>query len=810
MKISYSWLQQFIDLPETPETIAEILTAIGLEVESWEEVCSVKGALEGLRIGEVLECEKHSNADKLRVTQVNLGDGNTYQIVCGAPNVAKGQKVIVAPVGAWVHPSEGEKFQIKSAKIRGEKSEGMICAEDEIGLGKGHDGIMILPADAPLGLLAAEYFKVKKDVVFEIGLTPNRSDAQCHKGVAEDLAAYFNFHFNENRKIKVHSSEIKSTISNPFAIQIETEKCTRYCGVYIQNVEVKPSPEWLRSLLATIGLKSINNIVDITNYILHSYGQPLHAFDADFIAGNSVRIKHLPDNTSFHALDEKNYVLKADDVIICDKDAQPLCIAGIYGGYNSGVKETTKNIFLESAVFDSVAVRKTASRLLLRTDAAQRFEKGIDVLQTKDIAFLAAQMIVETCENASMSDVVDVVNKMSEPANIDLRFEKVSATTGLNINKDDIKRLLKALHFQIIEENADSLKLLQPSNKIDVTREIDVIEELLRIYGLDKVEIPSELQSAINWSDKLKKEFYVHKISERLCGFGFNEIMTNSMSQKKYYEKFEHDVLSNLVMPMNSVNANIDCMRAGMLYSGLEVIAYNQNRKNSDLKLYEWGKTFTKNGESFVETEFLAILICGKKYTEHWKNTTKDNVDYFDLKSNIKAALSTTGITFSFEKIAEDSVLQYGEQLISQRNSIGKMGLVHAEVLKYFGIHEKVFYAEIRVEDLLKSASKNVLAYKALSKFQDVKRDLAIVLDKQIEYSKIEQIARKVCGAELQYVGLFDVFEDEKKLGEGKKSYAVNFVFSNPAKTYNDNEIDSMMNALKEKLQKELDAQIRA
>lgn len=810
MKISYNWLKTFIDIDETPEKLSEILTNIGLEVESWEEICNIKGELQGLIIGEVIACEKHGNADKLSITKVNIGKSENYQIVCGAHNVATGQKVVVAPVGTWVYPIEGEKFQIKSAKIRGEKSEGMICAEDEIGIGKSHDGIMVLPADTPVGVLASEYFKIKKDVLFEIGLTPNRSDAQSHKGVAEDIAAYINFHFNNNLIVKKNISSVLPSIQNPFEIEVQTEKCLSYCAVYIENVEVKPSPEWLREIMFSIGLKSINNIVDITNFILHGYGQPLHAFDADTIKDKKVLIKHLPNNTIFKALDDKEYLLNADDIVICDSNNSPLCIAGIYGGIDSGVKNETKNILLESAIFESVATRKTASRLHLRTDASQRFEKGIDFLQTKDMAFLAAQMMVETSSNAKMSDVNEIIKVPFIQEKISLRYKKVREVTGLNISNEETKKILQALHIQIIEENENGLIVLQPSNKLDVTREIDVIEEILRIYGLDKVAIPIKLQSAINPNDIYKKESRINKVSETLCGLGFSEIISNSMSQKKYYDMFEPDKEKSLVLPMNSVNANIDCMRANMLYSGLEVMSYNQNRKNIDLKLYEWGKVFEKRDSKYLETEYLSLIASGKKNIEHWKNIQKEPFDFYDLKSNLIQALSTIGVQFSFDNFAEDELLQYGQHIIFQKNIIGKIGLIHQTISKYFDITAAVFYAEIKLNDIIVAASKNKIQYLAVSKFQDVKRDLAIVIDKDIEYASIEKLAKEVCGNELHRISLFDVFEDEKKIGEGKKSYAINFVFSNSTKTYTDNQIDAMMHNMKAKLEENFNAQIRS
>lgn len=813
MKISYNWLCQFLQCDKTPTELAEILTNIGLEVEAMETAHSVKGGLKDLLIGKVESCVKHPNADKLNVTQVNLGNGIVKQIVCGAPNVAQGQTVIVAPVGAFVHPTQGEAFEIKKAKIRGEVSEGMICADDEIGLGTSHEGIRVLPDDINLGTLASDYFKVTSDTVFEIGLTPNRSDAQCHEGVTNDVYAYLKTHGHNATKLSPHKPfDNNANEKCPIKINtIHSEKCARYAGVYIQQVEVKESPEWLKNCLQTIGVRSINNIVDITNYVLHSYGQPLHAFDADKIQGNEVRVHCLPEGTLFVGLDEKSYTLSNDDLIICDGNNNPICIAGVFGGNKSGVSISTKNIFLESACFMPITTRKSSNRHLLRTDSAQRFEKGVDRTRTLEILQIATQLILDICGGNVVGNYFDQTLHAFEPSKINVKTSKVNDLTGLELNDSEVEQLLHYLDFKIIDKNHNHIVVQQPSNKIDVTRPADVIEEILRIYGLNNVKIPTTMQSSIEPSDPLQKEEKTNKVAECLCSLGFNEIITNSMSQSSYADSFLSTENTSPIKPLNSINANIDTMRKSLLFGGLETIAYNNNRKNANLRLFEFGKIYFKSADNTMqEVEQVALFITGQAQADSWLNTQKRNNDFFELKNAIVHSLQCIGVNVQIKPKAGNELLDNACEILSDKSKIGVIGEIKMDVTKKMDVAQSVYYAEIDLQSILVASSKNKIIYKPISKYQDVERDLALVLDEHITFEQIQKVVNKTANQTLKQLNVFDVFSDKNKLGEGKKSYAIHLSFNKNETAFEEGEIENVMKNVQASLEKDLNAIIRS
>jgi len=808
MTISYNWLHEYLPVTIEPERLSKILTAVGLEVESLERYESLKGGLQGLVIGEVLTREKHPNADKLSLTTVHIGSGDPLQIVCGAPNVAAGQKVIVAPVGATIYPKNGDPLTMKVAKIRGVESYGMICAEDEIGLSDHHEGILVLPAEVKVGTAAAAYFKPYTDWVFEIGLTPNRMDAMSHLGVARDVTAYLVHHDKKDYRVKspFNNSFKTDNTSLPVAVEIENANaCQRYSGVSISNVQVKESPQWLQDRLRSIGLRPINNIVDITNFILHETGQPLHAFNAEAIKGRKVLVKNLPEGTPFLSLDDKTRKLNAEDLIICNGDSEPMCIAGVFGGLQSGVKADTKNIFLESAWFNPIDIRKTSFRHGLRTDAATRFEKNVDISNTVNVLKRAAMLIKELAGGEIASDIIDVYPDPREKASVVLKYHYLRKLSGKSYHPDTVKKILTTLGFEIIKEGMDNIWVNAPYSKPDISLPADVVEEIMRIDGLDNVEIPTSIMISPSIETDSYKHTYKEKSANYLVGLGFNEIFTNSITNAAYFDEAELDTTVRL---LNNLSADHNIMRPSMLETGLEAIAHNLNRKNHNLQFFEFGKTYHKPAPgSYNEQEHVCLYITGQVREDSWK-TKGYAVDLYYLKGIVARILQLSGITktawqaTTTQKLADSLEVRINNELIAT------LGAVAPHELKRFDIKQPVFFADIDWELLLKKVAKGVLRYTELPKQLPVHRDLAMIVPKTLPFAEVESAVRKTQIGKLQEVQLFDIFESGK-IGADKKSLAISFTFLDEEKTLTDKEIDGMMNKIMTALEKDLQAEIR-
>jgi phenylalanyl-tRNA synthetase beta chain len=813
MKISYNWLKQYIDLKLSPEETAALLTSCGLEVESIEKFQSIKGGLDGLIIGEVKEREKHPDADRLSVTKVDVGAAELLNIVCGAPNVETGQKVVVAVVGATVHPLSGEPFQIKKSKIRGVLSEGMICAEDEIGLGTSHAGIMVLDASAKVGTSAKEYFKIEDDYVLEIGLTPNRSDAASHIGVARDLAAVINGGINQDSRIKLPGVESFTPDEESFKIDVsveDTDACPRYAGVTISGVEVKDSPEWLQARLKSIGLKPINNIVDATNFVLHELGQPLHAFDAEKISGNKVVVKKLQQGTKFTTLDGTERQLSSNDLMICNAE-EGMCIAGVFGGLKSGITAETKNIFLESAYFNSVSIRKTSRLHGLKTDASFRFERGADPNITVYALKRAALLIKEVAGGKISSSVVDVYPKVIENFKIDFSYANCERLIGKALPKETIQNILRDLQIEIENGTENSLLLSVPPFKADVTREVDVIEEILRVYGYNNVEIPSLLRSSISYSTKPDVEKVKNTISDLLTAKGFTEIMCNSLTAEKYSDLLGETEKSKNVHILNPLSSDLNVMRQTLLFNGLEMIAHNINRKNPDLKFYEFGKTYhlSDSGDwKYTEKSRFSVLVTGRKQSESW-NTNAENANFFELKGIVESVLTKLGIE-SKEVNAENNsqLFSYSSVYESGKKKVVEFGEIKKSVLKKTDIEQEVFYADFDWDEILNQVKRVSVKYTEVPVYPSVRRDLALLVDKQVRYADIKELAFKTERNLLKEVNLFDVYEG-KNLEPGKKSYAVSFVIQDEKATLNDKTISKVMEKVAATLKVNLGATIR-
>jgi phenylalanyl-tRNA synthetase beta chain len=807
MIISYNWLSEYLPVTIDTERLSKILTSIGLEVESLHKYESLKGGLEGIVVGEVLTCEKHPDADKLKITTVNIGATEPSQIVCGASNVAVGQKVIVATVGTMLYPSSGEPFQIKKAKIRGVESFGMICAEDEIGLGESHDGIMVLDADKVPGTKAAELFETYTDYIFEIGLTPNRMDAMSHLGVARDVCAYLWHHDKkELRATSPFKNNFKAD-NNDLIIDVKIENadaCKRYAGVSISNIKVGDSPTWLQNKLKVIGLRSINNIVDVTNFILHETGQPLHAFDAAKIKGKSIVVKNAITDTTFKTLDDKDRKLFAEDLMIANAE-ENMCIAGVYGGAASGVTNDTVNIFLESAWFSNEAVRKTSLKHGLRTDAATRFEKGVDISNTVNVLKRAALMIKEIAGGEISSDVIDVYPTPAEKTSVALKYHYLKKLSGKNYHSDTIKNILTALGFEIQKEGVDEIFVNVPFSKTDIAIPADIVEEIMRIDGLDNVEIPNTISIAPSADNDNGRAALADKTANYLTSNGFSEIFTNSITDSKYYNEA---TLGSTVKMINSLSANLDVMRPSLLQTGLEVIAYNINRKNTDLKLYEFGKTYHTTGVgNYDEKIHLAIYTSGTVTEGGWQQ--KDSkADFYYVKGLCEKIFANAGIKNISIEIATDEDLDYGISIKANNIVIGKAGSINAKTLKQFGIKEPVLFADILWDEVLALNQKANISYKEISKFPSVQRDLALIVDKSIAYADIEKNIKANKIQSLKAIKLFDIFESEK-LGKDKKSMAVNFTFSDDSKTLEDADTEGMMNKIITSLETQLNASVR-
>lgn len=798
MKISYKWLQQFIQTSKTPEELSLILTNIGLEVESLEKVQTIPGGLEGLVIGYVKECAQHPNADRLKVTRVDVGLGEDLQIVCGANNVAAGQKVVVATVNTTVHPTTGEPFKINKSKIRGEVSEGMICAEDEIGLGHDHDGIMELNADAIIGSAAKDYFNLQDDFVFEIGLTPNRADAASHLGVARDLAAYLNIPviMPDLSGFKVQNQDLNIPV-----IVEDQDACPRYSSLSISGISIKESPEWLKDKLNAIGIRPINNVVDVTNFVLHELGQPLHAFDADAISGNKVLVKKLAEGTVFRTLDDADRKLSADDLMICNVDG-PMCIAGVFGGISSGVKQSTTKIFLESAWFNPVSVRKTSKRHGLKTDASFRFERGTDPDMTVTALKRAAILIQELAGGQISSDISDIYPSPAKPFAVEVSFKNVSRLIGKTIPTDEIRATLLGLGIKISSEDADGMNLEVPAYKVDVTREVDIIEEILRIHGYDNVEIPSQIRASLNTTIKPDKEVLQNQIADLLSANGFFEILSNSLTKLSYSAEPE-----KAVRILNPLSSDLDVMRQNLLFSGLEAIAYNQNRRNSDLKFYEFGKVYNLDQDAYKENQRLSVFLSGSKNAESW-NSKSVNTGFYNLKSAVDLIIGRLNIKGLAASATTSPELSSGISYRKGEKSLVEFGAVSKKSLKKLDISSEVFYADFDWDQIVRSVRNNKISYVEVSKFPSVRRDLSMLLNKDISFEQLKQIAQKTEKGLLKEVNVFDVYVGDK-LPEGKKSYALSFLLQDEEKTLTDKQIDAIMQKLILNFEKQAGAEIR-
>lgn len=811
MNISLNWLKRYLDVDLDPNEISEILTTLGLEVEGMETVEAVKGGLEGVVIGEVIECERHANADKLSVTQVNVGQTETIQIVCGAPNVAKGQKVAVAMEGCTLYTAEGEAFKIKKGKIRGEESRGMICAEDELGLGKSHDGIMVLDEAAIPGTKASEFFNLENDIVFDIGLTPNRSDATSHIGVAKDLVAYLKINHGYQGDIKMPDLSSFHTVmhSLEFAVDVEDHQaCPRYCGITLQGVTVGPSPDWLRNSLSTIGVRSVNNIVDITNFILHEYGQPLHAFDAEKVKGNKIIVQKLKEGTPFTTLDEQERKLSADDLMICDGDGNPLCMAGVFGGVGSGVTQATKDIFLESAHFSAKTIRNTSTNHLLRTDAAKVYEKGSDPNICEIALKRAAIMIRDIAGGTITSDIINEYPVRKKPVTIYLRYDEVRRLIGANITKDEIHNILRALQMEISPVDSEKIKVSVPTDKADVLRPVDLIEEILRIYGFNKVEIPSKISSTLNYVQYPTKAQIREKICNVLSGQNFYEMMNLSLIESSLYDNID-SVKDQLVYINNTSNIHLNIMRPDMMLSGLTSIRHNLNRQQTSLGLYEFGRSYRKADEGFIETAFISMFTVGKKEVKNWqKSGERLENDFYTIKTAVHTVLNKLNIQKYQKSEIEDDRWAYGIKYHRGDKVIVQYGKIHPRYSNLMGIKEEVFYAEW-VEDNLLAAVNTKTQIEEISKYPSSTRDLALIIDENVKFEDIEKIAFKIDKKILKSVQLFDVFRSTKHLGDNKKSYAVNFTFSHAERTLKDTEIEKITSNMIAQFEKQLGATIR-
>lgn len=820
MNISYNWLKEYVNFDLTPDEVAAALTSIGLETGDVEEVQSIKGGLEGLVIGEVLTCEPHPNSDHMHITTVNLGQGDPVQIVCGAANVAAGQKVVVATLGTKLYDGD-ECFTIKKSKLRGVESNGMICAEDEIGIGTSHEGIIVLPEDVVPGTLAKDYYNIKSDYVLEVDITPNRSDACSHYGVARDLYAWLiqNGRQATLKRPSVDAFKVDNHDMNIDIVIENTEACPRYAGVAIKNVTVKESPEWLQNKLRLIGVRPINNIVDITNYILHAYGQPMHCFDADKIKGGKIVVKTCPEGTKFVTLDEVERKLSDRDLMICNAE-EPMCIAGVFGGLDSGTTETTKDVFLESAYFHPTWVRKTARRHGLSTDSSFRFERGIDPNGTIYALKEAALLVKELAGGEIASEIKDNYPAPIADFPVELSYEYTNALIGKVIPAETIKSIVTSLEMKITGETPEGLSLLVPAYRVDVQRPCDVVEDILRIYGYNNVEIPTSVKSSLSVKGDVDKSVKLQNlVSEQLVGCGFNEIMNNSLTAATYYEGLETYKPENLVQLMNPLSNDLNVMRATLLFGGLESIQHNANRKNADLKFFEFGNCYHFNAEkknpekvlaAYSEELHLGLWITGKRVSNSWAHPD-ENISVYELKAYVLNIFRRLGVNFGglvFGNLTDDiysvaiSVHTRGGKLLAT------FGVLHKKIQKAFDIDNEVYYADLNWKELMKAIKNNTVAYKEISKFPAVKRDLALLIDKKVQFAEIEKIAYETDKKLLKSVELFDVYEG-KNLEAGKKSYAVSFMLQDENATLNDKQIDKVMQKLIANLQNKLDAKLR-
>ena len=820
MNISYNWLKDYLDFDLQPDEVAAALTSIGLETGGVEEVQTIKGGLEGLVIGEVLTCEEHPNSDHLHITTVNVGGAEPLQIVCGAPNVAAGQKVVVAVNGTKLYDGD-ECFTIKRSKIRGVESNGMICAEDEIGIGTDHAGIIVLPADAVVGTPAKEYYNVKSDYVLEVDITPNRVDATSHFGVARDLAAYLkqNGKPANLKRPSVDAFKIDDEVPAIEVVVENKEACLRYSGITIKNVTVKESPEWLQNRLKVIGLRPINNVVDITNYILHGVGQPLHSFDADKIKGYKVVVRSATEGAKFVTLDGVERTLTDRDLMICNVE-EPMCIAGVFGGLDSGVTEQTKNVFLESATFHPTWIRKTARRFGLNTDASFRYERGLDPNQTVEVMKRAALLIQEVAGGTITGAIQDIYPVPVAPYRVELTYDKVNTLIGKVIPVETVKSILESLEMKIVSETAEGLVIDVPVYRIDVQRDVDVIEDILRIYGYNNVEFSDNVKSNLSYQTPTDRSYKLQNlISEQLCGCGFNEILNNSLTRSAYYDNLSTYPVSHCVMLMNPLSADLNCMRQTLLFGGLESVEHNAKRKNGNIRFFEFGNCYDynidhkKEGETlaeFSEDYRLGLWVSGSRVDNNWAHPNEKSSVY-ELKAYVENILVRLGVNLQkviFGNLANDIYSAGLSITTSSGRQLGTMGIVSPKICKELDIETDVYYAELSWTLLMKEIKKSKVTFSEISKFSAVKRDLALLLEKNVQFAEIEKIATESERKLLKDVALFDVYEG-KNLPAGKKSYAVSFYLQDEGKTLNDKQIDAIMKKIQTNLEQKLGAQLR-
>ena len=808
MKVSYSWIKDYLNVELSAEDCAKVLTDTGLEVEGIQEIESIKGGLKGLVVGEVLTCEQHPNADRLQITNVDVGS-ETLQIVCGAPNVAAGEKVVVATVGTTLYDDKGEPFKIKKGKIRGEDSIGMICGADEIGMGAPQDGIMVLDGNVKSGIKASEYFDLETDTIFEIGLTPNRSDAMGHIGVALDLRAGL---AAQGQKIELTKPSVEAfkVDHSDLIINVEVEDqeaCPRYAGVTISGLQVKESPEWLRRRLEALGLSPVNNVVDVTNYVLHETGNPLHAFDASKIKGNKIVVKTLVKDTKFTTLDEQEYKLDASDLMICNAE-DPMCIAGVFGGLESCVTEQTTSIFLEAAFFNPVSVRKTAKRHTLNTDASFRFERTVNPNTVIWALKRAVLLIQEVAGGSVSSEVIDIYPTPIENFIVDFSYDKCDKLIGEAINRTSIKDILANLEIQVLEENAGGLKLSVPPYRSDVQREVDVIEEILRIYGYNNIGIKGRINTSLSIVPKPDSHKVQEQISDLLTSNGFHESLCNSLTKASYTNGLDSFNKDSQVVLMNPLSQDLNAMRQTLLFGGLESLAYNINRKESNVLLYEFGKTYNRYGDDFVEERRLAMWMTGNKQEENW-NVSNAKVDFFHMKGMVEKLLQKLGLNkgVSLSQIQTD-ILSEGLLYKIRKKKVVEVGLVRNSILKNFGVKQEVIYADLNWDLIIEMLKDQKAKYKEVSKFPAVRRDLALLLDKQIAFAEIESIALRSDKNFLKEVNLFDVYEGDK-LPEDKKSYALSFIFRDEEKTLTDKVVDKSILKIFKSLEHQLKVELR-
>lgn len=820
MNISYNWLKEYLDFDLQPEEVSAALTSIGLETGGVEEVQTIKGGLEGLVIGEVLTCVEHPNSDHLHITTVNVGGEEPLQIVCGAPNVAAGQKVVVAVNGTKLYDGD-EVFTIKRSKIRGVESNGMICAEDEIGIGTDHAGIIVLPADAVVGTPAKEYYNVKSDYVLEVDITPNRVDGTSHFGVARDLAAYLkqNGKPTELKRPSVDAFKIDDETPAIEVIVENTEACPRYSGVTIKGVTVKESPEWLKNRLNIIGLRPINNVVDVTNYVLHEMGQPLHSFDAGKVTGDKVIVKTMPEGTKFVTLDGVERTLTDRDLMICNTE-EAMCIGGVFGGLDSGVTEQTTDVFLESACFHPTWIRKTARRFGLNTDASFRFERGLDANNTIYVLKRAALLIQEVAGGKITGSIQDVYPNPVQPYTVELTYNKINSLIGKDIPVETVKSILASLEMEIVSETTEGLTIHVPVYRIDVQRDVDVIEDILRIYGYNNIEFSDSVKSNLSYKTATDRSYDLQNlISEQLCGSGFNEIMNNSLTRSAYYDELTTYPVSHCVMPMNPLSADLNGMRQTLLFGGLESIEHNVKRKNGNIRFFEFGNCYDYNVEKkredatlaeFSEDYRLGLWVCGDRVENSWAHAD-EKATVYELKAYVENILIRLGVNLKkvvFGNLSNDIYSTGVSITTTSGRELGTFGIVNRKICKAMDIDFEVYYAELSWTLLMKETKKNKVTFSEISKFPAVKRDLALLLDKSVQFAEIEKIAEESERKLLKEVSLFDVYEG-KNLPAGKKSYAVSFYLQDETKTLNDKQIDAIMQKIRKNLESKLGASLR-